>query len=78
MTQGITPQLYAAVFQISPDGSRVFEELTSRFYDIQSHTPGDSYETAFREGQRSVLRFVIRQLARAQQPQQEEDSSNDD
>lgn len=62
--QDIARMMYR-VFQVNPEGIKVFEYLTSRFYDIQSYYRGDPYHTSFLEGQREVLAFIINQLQKA-------------
>lgn len=71
--QPIDPLLYARVFSSNPDGHLIFEELRSIFYDTQSFK-SDPYETAFNEGKRAVLSFVLNKMAAADQqtPQEEE------
>lgn len=69
----LTPQIYAVQFQVNKDGNQIFEEMCRIFYDQQSHTHGDPYETAFKEGQRSVMAFIINKMARAEHPQQQEE-----
>lgn len=43
----------------SPDGKRAFDLLHKEFADRSSHVPGDPYTSAFNEGQRSVVLFLI-------------------
>lgn len=50
--------LYYSCF-VSPAGKLVLEDLKLAFYDRQSHTPGDPYETTFKEGQRSVVKRIM-------------------
>jgi len=41
------------------EGQRIFKDLKLRFHEYQTtHQKGDPYETAFNEGQRSVLNFI--------------------
>ena len=43
----------------SEEGKRVYSDLQKRCNDfVTSHHKGDSHETAFLEGQRSVLLFI--------------------
>lgn len=69
----LSPRIYAVQFQVNKDGYQIFEEMCRVFYDQQSHTSGDPYETAFKEGQRSVMAFIINKIATAEQPQLEEE-----
>lgn len=55
----IDPIIYNRIFQRDQDGLNILEELTVLYYDRQSHTRGDTHETAFKEGQRSVVRFIL-------------------
>jgi len=41
------------------EGKRVLADLQSAYYHRSSHTKGDPYETAFREGQRNVIIRII-------------------
>jgi len=42
-----------------PDGDKAFELLSKEFADRVSHVRGDPYTTAFNEGQRSVVLFLM-------------------
>lgn len=68
--QNIT-DVYKYVFTQNPAGIKVLEDLSARFYDVASYTPGDPYHTAFKEGQRFVIRSILQQLAHI--PQEPED-----
>ena len=49
---------YKIVFN-SDDGKKVIEDLEKRCHEfVTTHAKGDSHETAFLEGQRSVLVFI--------------------
>jgi len=55
---------YRAVFD-SPDGERVLEHLVKvGFVDISTHTPGDSHDTAYKEGKRSIVISILRFIER--------------
>jgi hypothetical protein len=43
----------------SPDGELVMEALFELYVLRTSHTPGDPYQTAFHEGQRDAINFLI-------------------
>ena len=43
----------------SPDGEIVMTALLEIYSLRRSHVPGDPYETAFNEGQRDVVNFLI-------------------
>ena len=41
------------------EGQRILKDLKMRFHEyVSTHQKGDPYETAFLEGQRSVLNFI--------------------
>ena len=49
---------YKIVFN-SDDGKKIIEDLEKRCHEfVTTHAKGDSHETAFLEGQRSVLIFI--------------------
>ena len=62
----IENELYSETFK-TPPGEKVLLELTSLYYDRLSYTRGDTHETAFREGQRSVVEFILRKLTETEQ-----------
>ena len=43
----------------SPNGETVLKGLLENFVMRTSHVPGDPYETAFREGQREVVTYLL-------------------
>ena len=55
---------YAAAFN-GGAGREVLDDLIKRFDDRLSYVKGDPYETAFREGQRSVLITIRNMIAQA-------------
>ena len=61
----VEPKTYHEVFQGSQAGEEVFQELCSIFYDTQSFIAGDSHRTAFNEGKRSVIGFIISKINEA-------------
>lgn len=62
----VLPKFYRDVFG-KETGESVLLELTSLYYDRISYTKGDPYETAFKEGQRSVIEFILRKIAEQDQ-----------
>ncbi len=56
---------YHRIFQQDKDGQTIFNELAALYYDRPSHVKGDPYETAYKEGQRSVVAFLIRKCGLA-------------
>jgi hypothetical protein len=55
--------VYNTVFVKSRDGEEVLAELCRLFYDRPSYEKGDAMHTAFREGQRSTVAFILRKTA---------------
>lgn len=53
-------QSYRNIFR-GPDGLNVLDDLQARLGG-KSHTPGDPYETAFKEGRRDVLLLIQHML----------------
>jgi hypothetical protein len=47
-------------------GENVLNELVGLFYDCPSYTRGDTHETAYKEGQRNVIEFILRKLSQVQ------------
>lgn len=44
----------------SEQGQRVFNDLVTRFHLFEpTYHPGDVYETAFREGERNALLYIL-------------------
>lgn len=59
----IPDECYQRVFQEDGDGSGIFDELATLFYDRPSYTPGDPPGTAeFKEGQRSVIFYLMQRM----------------
>ncbi len=58
-------QLYKNVFR-SPDGSTVLTDFIDKFYKHTSHTPGDPYTTAYKEGQRAVVIYILSRIEKAE------------
>lgn len=56
-------KLFNRIFQGNSDGQAILDELSRLFYDRNSYTKGDPYETTFKEGQRSVIGFIIQKCA---------------
>lgn len=56
-------QIYNRIFQKDKDGQNVLTELCRLFYDRPSYVKGDTHETAHREGQRSVVAFLMHKSA---------------
>ena len=56
-------------FVFSTDaGKRVLEDMEKSFFRRISHTPGDPYTTAFKEGQRDVVKKIHEVIQRAHIP----------
>lgn len=56
----VEAKIYVRLFQQDRDGQAVLDELARLYYDRASYTRGDTHETAFKEGQRSVVAYLIR------------------
>ena len=61
---------YRLVFT-SDEGQIVFNDLQVRCHVFQSTHSENTHETAFREGQRSVVLFLMNMLSNKPAPQQE-------
>ena len=59
----VVADFYNRIFQKDNDGKAVLEELCRQFYDRPSYVKGDAYDTAFKEGQRSVVAFILHKSA---------------
>ena len=55
----VTPNTYHAALVGHHEGATVLDDLIARFDARQSFIPGQPDVTAFREGQRSVIRFIL-------------------
>lgn len=69
----LEPQIYAAAFELNPDGKKCMDELCTLFLNRLSHVRGDPMETAFNEGRKALLLFIKQQINAAQNPQQGEE-----
>lgn len=63
----VEPNIYNRIFQRDTDGQAVLNELSALFYDRPSYTKGDTHETAFKEGQKSVVALLIRKCGLSQE-----------
>lgn len=63
-------QVYALCFS-SEAGRQVLDDLRL-LYDGQTYVRGDALETAFREGQRAVYRYIRDLMASAHHPPEED------
>tara|TARA_R110002020_G_scaffold24190_7_gene79751 strand:+ start:1938 stop:2168 length:231 start_codon:yes stop_codon:yes gene_type:complete len=62
MTPDELKQMYRRVFE-TEDGQKVIEDLKTRcWFYAPIHTPGDTHETAYRDGQRSIVLSLISML----------------
>ena len=66
MKVNVTPGDYASVFKYTIAGERILEQLTGIFYDRPSYSADNQYNTAFNEGQRSVLQYIIGKIMEAE------------
>lgn len=56
---------YSRLFESNAEGKAVFEELCKYFYDRPSYVKGDTHETAFNEGSKAVMHFILKKMATA-------------
>jgi len=61
------------IFECDKDGAAILEKLAAMFYDRISYVKGDAYDTAFREGQRSVIQQIIYEIANDKQKEPDPD-----
>ena len=60
----MTPDIvYHNIFVKNRDGEEILADLCKLFYDRPSYEKGDAMHTAYREGQRSVIAFLLRKAA---------------
>lgn len=71
----VDPKIYNRIFQQDRDGQAVLDELSRLYYDRPSYTKGDTHETAFKEGQRSVVSFLIHKCGLIQE---DKDADNEE
>lgn len=71
----LDPKVYYEIFEMNPNGKQLLEEMCRIFYDRQSYVQGDFGETAFNEGKKSVLQFIINKINKSQE---KGDTPNDD
>lgn len=64
-------QLMFHLFQNDPKGVKVFEYLTSRFYD-KSLFNKDAYVTAYNTGQHDLILQIINMMANTNEGEQED------
>lgn len=62
-----TPELYARVFENTPDGQVILEDLVARFARQALRRGGIDaiLETYGRDGERRVVEFIVAQINRA-------------
>ena len=63
----IPPEAYWAIFSQNPVGHKIFQELSTLFYDVESYSRGDSHHTAYNEGKRAVLGHIINRMNESQE-----------
>jgi hypothetical protein len=67
VASGATPEDYRVVFEMSPIGNAVLEDLVARFSG-KVYVPGGlegERETCFRSGKREVVEHILRMINRA-------------
>lgn len=70
MTPDELKAIYKSVLN-SEDGMRVMNDLSARFGLWKSSYTPNSDETAFREGQRDVVLFLLNMINETKKPQEE-------
>lgn len=65
-----TKQDFQIVFG-EPLARNVLEHLTAMFYDIDAWDKDNPYHTSYLAGQRSVMKYILRQIAEPQ-PREED------
>lgn len=70
-------KIYYSLFEVNTDGKKVLEELCRIYYDRQSYVKGDTHDTAFNEGAKSVVQFILAKLNHSQQPQSTGELNNE-
>jgi len=69
----LPPEAYYSVFQDNEVGRKIFEELTSVFYDQTAFDPDNTHRTAFMAGQRDVMKHILVKIMQAEAGEQEPD-----
>mgnify|MGYP003113740601 FL=1 len=69
MTPEELKTLYKTVFS-SEDGVRVLNDMASRFSMHSSTFSSEPTETAYREGQRTVVLFLLQMIADQKKPEE--------
>lgn len=65
MTERLSPEAYARVFEQHHEGVLILADLTRRFYDVNVYIPGDisaQRETERRAARREVIHFILTQI----------------
>jgi len=58
-------KLFQKVFR-SPDGAKILQDLLDKHYKHSSFVRGESETTAFNEGQRSVVIYILQRIEKAE------------
>lgn len=66
----INEKVYKNVFIFNRDGEEILQELTGLFFDRLSFDADNQYKTAFNEGQRSVIEYILRRTATINEPEE--------
>jgi hypothetical protein len=61
MIDPLEKAIWIHIFESNPEGRKLFDELRRRFYDVESFDK-DPYKTAYNEGQRAVVKYIINKL----------------
>ncbi len=79
MPKAIEPigsKIYSRIFQQDHDGQAVLDELARLYYDRASYSQGDTHETAFKEGQRSVVAYLIRKCGLVEEEDEDQEGTD--
>lgn len=68
----VNPEEYQNLFVENKQGEKILQELTALFYDRPSYTKNDPYDTAYKEGQRATVEFILRKTSQIQIKENEE------
>ena len=66
----VEPFLYKNIFDGTQAGKDVMLELVQLFHDRASYTKGDTHETAYLEGQRSVIAYILAKAGQSNEVEQ--------
>lgn len=71
------PHLYDEVFNKSPAGIVILDDLYSRYMDAPAKHPLDALALAYQAGQRDVVHFIMLQRDRLARMNQQEENDHE-